>query len=197
MRMEQIPIPADFNYDEVDGISPKPVRAQAGASALDWPGWGISGVRKNSDLAILMVVMKRWGRRPVTCAEAEETDGSGEHDGQNDHGLQVLRYGAQLLGLSVSAVQEQHSTLFSGEIGLFNRVYKLVAAEGDEMVVKHVLDSIAAVPVFRQLLPARFWDNPQLCDIGSGVDFLGFPLASCGAWSISPWWSALADRCGF
>ena len=96
---------------------------------------------------------------------------------RNDHGLQVLRDGAQLLGLSVSAVQEQQFDAFLSEIGLFNRVYKLVAAEGDELVVKHVLDSIAAVPVFRQLLASQVWDNPQLCDIGSGAGFPGIPLA--------------------
>jgi tRNA uridine 5-carboxymethylaminomethyl modification enzyme len=82
VRMEQIPIPADFNYDEVDGISTEAREKLKLVRPLSIGQAGrISGVR-NSDLAILMVVMKRWGRRPVTCAEAEETDGSGEHDGQ-------------------------------------------------------------------------------------------------------------------
>ncbi|GEM_PF-641606 len=96
---------------------------------------------------------------------------------RNDHALQVLREGAQALGLSMSAAQEQQFTAFLGEIALFNHVYKLVAAEGDELVVKHVLDSIAATPVFRQLLAGQAWENPQLCDIGSGAGFPGIPLA--------------------
>lgn len=96
---------------------------------------------------------------------------------KNDHRLQVLREGALALGLSMSAAQEQQFVAYLGEIALFNRVYKLVAAEGEELVVKHVLDSIAAVPVFRHLLASQAWDHPQLCDIGSGAGFPGIPLA--------------------
>ena len=43
--------------------------------------------------------------------------------------------------------------------------------------MKHVLDSVAAVPVFRKLLTEHVWENPHLCDIGSGAGFPGIPLA--------------------
>jgi 16S rRNA (guanine527-N7)-methyltransferase len=96
---------------------------------------------------------------------------------RSERELQLLREGAGLLGLSLCATQEQQFLTYLGEIALFNRVYKLVAAEGEDLVVKHVLDCIAAVPVFRQLLNEHRWVDPRLCDIGSGAGFPGIPLA--------------------
>jgi tRNA uridine 5-carboxymethylaminomethyl modification enzyme len=85
VRMEQIPISADFNYDAVDGISTEAREKLKLVRPLSVGQAGrISGVR-NSDLAILMVVMKRGGMRSKGCAACDGSDGSdesGEYDGQ-------------------------------------------------------------------------------------------------------------------
>jgi tRNA uridine 5-carboxymethylaminomethyl modification enzyme len=85
VRMEQIPIPADFNYDAVDGISTEAREKLKLVRPLSVGQAGrISGVR-NSDLAILMVIMKRGGMRSKGCSACDGSDGSdesGEYDGQ-------------------------------------------------------------------------------------------------------------------
>ncbi len=85
VRMEQIPISVDFNYDAVDGISTEAREKLKLVRPLSVGQAGrISGVR-NSDLAILMVVMKRGGMRSKGCAACDGSDGSdesGEYDGQ-------------------------------------------------------------------------------------------------------------------
>jgi 16S rRNA (guanine527-N7)-methyltransferase len=96
---------------------------------------------------------------------------------QKDNSLELLREGVEILGLSLSDTQYERFTAYLGEIALFNRVYKLVAAEGEEVVVKHVLDSLAAVPVFTELMASHNWTEVRLCDIGSGAGFPGIPLA--------------------
>ena len=62
-RMEQIAIPSDFNYDLVDGLSTESRQKLKMVRPLSIGQAGrISGVR-NSDVAILMVVLKRRGRQ--------------------------------------------------------------------------------------------------------------------------------------
>ena len=95
----------------------------------------------------------------------------------HDRNMEVLRDGVRELGLSLSEAQESQFAAYLGEIALFNSVYKLVAADGEELVVKHLLDSIAAVPVFQKILSTRQWEHPRLCDVGSGAGFPGIPLA--------------------
>ena len=64
--------------------------------------------------------------------------------------------------------------LFYNQITLFNPVYKLVAAEGKDLVVKHLLDSLAPFPVLKKYLP----ENASVADLGSGSGLPGFVLAS-------------------
>ena len=94
-----------------------------------------------------------------------------------DSSLELLCKGVKELGLTLSDAQYERFVAYLGEIALFNRVYKLVAAEGEDVVVKHVLDSIAALALFRQLIATHDWADVHLCDIGSGAGFPGIPLA--------------------
>ncbi len=58
------------------------------------------------------------------------------------------------------------------EIKKWNSACKLVA-KGEDLLERHVLDSLAALPVLREL-------NPEtLADAGSGAGFPGIPLAVC------------------
>jgi len=60
------------------------------------------------------------------------------------------------------------------EIELFNPAYGLVKVQDQkELIVKHILDSLAALPVLRGL------SFNSLADIGSGAGLPGIPLAIC------------------
>jgi 16S rRNA (guanine527-N7)-methyltransferase len=65
------------------------------------------------------------------------------------------------------------------EIELFNPAYGLVGAGGRrELVVKHILDSLAPLGLIRRLLEgAREGAAPALADVGSGAGLPGIPLA--------------------
>jgi len=64
------------------------------------------------------------------------------------------------------------------EIELFNPAYGLVKVKDRrELVVKHILDSLAPVDIIRQLLDKR--PSPRIADVGSGAGFPGIPLAVC------------------
>ena len=57
------------------------------------------------------------------------------------------------------------------EIELWNPRYGLVNAEGEELEVRHILDSLAAVPLLQRINPI------SVADIGSGAGLPGIPLA--------------------
>jgi 16S rRNA (guanine527-N7)-methyltransferase len=64
------------------------------------------------------------------------------------------------------------------EIELFNPAYGLVKVQNrDELIVKHILDSLAPVNILRSLLEGK--QTPAIADIGSGSGLPGIPLAIC------------------
>lgn len=66
---------------------------------------------------------------------------------------------------------------YIAEIELFNPAYGLVGAKDrDELVVKHILDSLAPLSALRELLPPGV---PIIADAGSGAGLPGIPLAVC------------------
>ncbi|MDR2509983.1 MAG: 16S rRNA (guanine(527)-N(7))-methyltransferase RsmG [Spirochaetaceae bacterium] len=75
---------------------------------------------------------------------------------------------------------------FIGEIELFNAAYGLVSYSGpDELVTRHVLDSLAPLGIICRECAARFpalavWEGGgglSIADFGSGAGFPGIPLA--------------------
>jgi 16S rRNA (guanine527-N7)-methyltransferase len=63
------------------------------------------------------------------------------------------------------------------EIELFNPAYGLVGARGRrELVVKHILDSLAPLGLIRRLLEGA-GGGAALADVGSGAGLPGIPLA--------------------
>jgi 16S rRNA (guanine527-N7)-methyltransferase len=66
---------------------------------------------------------------------------------------------------------------YIAEIELFNPAYGLVGAKDrDELIVKHILDSLAPLSAIRNLLPPGI---PIVADAGSGAGLPGIPLAIC------------------
>lgn len=60
------------------------------------------------------------------------------------------------------------------QISLFNPSLKLVAAQGRELVVRHILDSLAPSLIIKEKLR----ENSSVADLGSGSGLPGFVLAS-------------------
>jgi 16S rRNA (guanine527-N7)-methyltransferase len=73
---------------------------------------------------------------------------------------------------------------YTGEIELFNPAYGLVGTQDhDELVIKHILDSIAPLGIIYRLLKEQnSIDNEtpaRIADVGSGAGLPGIPLAVC------------------
>ena len=77
------------------------------------------------------------------------------------------------------------------EIELFNPKYALVNASGQELVVRHILDCLAPVPLFAEY-GKRIGSGVRMADLGSGSGLPGLVLASVfDSWDIS-----LVERMG-
>lgn len=90
--------------------------------------------------------------------------------------LNLLGMGLEQIGLALDDLQRNQFSRYIHEIELFNATYRLVGAQGHEFVVKHLLDSVAAVPVFNRMI-ANMHKEIRLCDVGSGAGLPGIPLA--------------------
>ncbi|MDR1948187.1 MAG: class I SAM-dependent methyltransferase, partial [Spirochaetaceae bacterium] len=125
--------------------------------------------------------------------------------GTTEAGLLCLREGDpdinDLLGGRFDTVTDLLNKYIE-EIERFNPLYKLVGAKDrEELVVKHILDSLAGLGVIRRLLdetsggvdgqadggvdgPAASPAPPLVADVGSGAGLPGIPLAitlpNCG-----------------
>jgi len=68
---------------------------------------------------------------------------------------------------------------YINEIELFNEAYGLVgAADAQELVIKHILDSLAPLGIISRLLnETGAAEKPQIADAGSGAGLPGIPLA--------------------
>jgi 16S rRNA (guanine527-N7)-methyltransferase len=67
---------------------------------------------------------------------------------------------------------------YIAEIEKWNPRFGLVKAEGDELVIKHALDSLSAWRIVRDLAAAASGaGGGSVVDVGSGAGFPGIPLA--------------------
>ena len=89
--------------------------------------------------------------------------------------------------LSDTRLKERLVRLFD-EIELFNPKYALVNAEGEQLVIRHILDCLAPVGIFRQFAKP----SVRMADLGSGSGLPGLVLSSVfDSWDIS-----LVERMG-
>lgn len=112
----------------------------------------------------------------------------------------LLTEGLALLGLRDDARLESGLRAYVAAIEEWNPAYGLVGASGDELVVKHILDSLAPLATLdelaREALAARgaeaggVGEAVSLADLGTGAGLPGIPLALARpGWRIS-----LVDR---
>ena len=102
----------------------------------------------------------------------------------------MLEEGLTKLGLDTAAMGSAVKLLtrYVEEIELFNPAYGLVKVQDRrELLVKHILDSLAPLKIIRRLLDGRPCDAenapcrkiPAIADVGSGAGLPGIPLAIC------------------
>jgi 16S rRNA (guanine527-N7)-methyltransferase len=89
-----------------------------------------------------------------------------------DNLLALLEDGIAQLQLDLSSDQKKKLLDYVKLLSRWNKAYNLTAIrEEDEMMVKHILDSLTVVPLFA--------GSESIIDIGSGPGLPGIPLAIC------------------
>lgn len=89
---------------------------------------------------------------------------------------QKLLDGLKRLNIELTQRQIEQLEGYGEAVLKFNQVYNLMKADDmDDLVVRHILDSLVAVPHLKEIA-ARF-ENPKFGDIGSGGGCPGIPLA--------------------
>lgn len=84
---------------------------------------------------------------------------------------EVLKNGLKQIGIEYTQVQLGLLELYISEIELWNDKYKLVGAGGEQLIIRHVLDSLSAIPELKKL------SFKTAADVGSGAGLPGIPLA--------------------
>lgn len=100
-------------------------------------------------------------------------------------GIQALARGDGDIGKTILPRVDEALPLLAAyvaEIELFNPVYGLVGtADTRELVVRHLLDSLAPLGIIKRLLASRAaleaGETPRVADVGSGAGLPGIPLA--------------------
>ena len=102
-----------------------------------------------------------------------------------DSFVTMLREGLLKLGFSGDDRILVLLNKYMDEIELFNTAYGLVKVKDrDELIVKHILDSLAPVNIIHELLAdsagqAAEKKKSVIADVGSGAGLPGIPLAIC------------------
>jgi 16S rRNA (guanine527-N7)-methyltransferase len=90
----------------------------------------------------------------------------------------TLQGGAQALGVPLSPEQQQALLDYVGWIAKWNRVYNLTAVRyPHDMLVQHVLDSLAVVPALRQHQSQAGLGATKVLDVGAGAGLPGVVVA--------------------
>ncbi len=83
----------------------------------------------------------------------------------------LLKSGLEKIGIEWEEEDIRVLELYVSEIELWNKKHSFVKASGRDLVIDHILDSLAPLPVLRKY---RFG---TLADAGSGAGLPGIPLA--------------------
>ncbi|PKL08949.1 MAG: 16S rRNA (guanine(527)-N(7))-methyltransferase RsmG [Spirochaetae bacterium HGW-Spirochaetae-7] len=92
---------------------------------------------------------------------------------------ETLAEGLAELGLPSSSDTMDRLGRYVEAIEKWNPAWGLVGASGDELVVKHILDSLAPISIIRRCIDdaCRSGARPSLVDLGTGAGLPGIPLA--------------------
>jgi len=90
----------------------------------------------------------------------------------------MLERSLESLDLKIDQPQLTSLVSYVQEIELWNPKYKLVAADRNGLITRHIMDSLAPVSLLRELTAE--YSSPgtlQIADVGSGNGMPGIPLA--------------------
>lgn len=85
----------------------------------------------------------------------------------------ILRDCLKQVDIKISDEQINKLLRYVAEIELFNKKYKLVGAKDEEIITKHIMDSLVAVKEIEK----HITNDSVICDVGSGAGLPGIPLA--------------------
>ncbi len=85
----------------------------------------------------------------------------------------VLRDCLSQVDIKLSDQQINKLLRYVSEIELFNKAYKLVGAQNEEIITKHIMDSLVAVKEIEKHISK----DSVICDVGSGAGLPGIVLA--------------------
>lgn len=92
---------------------------------------------------------------------------------------------AQHLQLDVTAEQIDKLLVYVEQLQRWNRTYNLTAIrDPDQMLVQHIFDSLAVVPVVTKLLDKKPVSGFRIVDVGSGGGLPGVVLAIMAPWAV-------------
>lgn len=104
---------------------------------------------------------------------------------------ELLVQGIDQIGLDVSNEKIDLLMAYIKELEAWNAVHNLIRAEGDDIVTKHILDSLAGVKIIEK------YNFSTLADIGSGGGLPGIPLAICFDEVQVSLVEKITKKCGF
>jgi 16S rRNA (guanine527-N7)-methyltransferase len=90
-------------------------------------------------------------------------------------GSDILGRGLERLGLPPSGGLAEALSRYIAEIERLNPDLGLVGASGDELIIKHILDSLAPLAIVEGILAGK--PERRIADLGSGAGLPGIPLA--------------------
>lgn len=96
-----------------------------------------------------------------------------------------LQDAAQQLDISLTAEQTDKLLLYVEQLSRWNRTYNLTAIRDiDQMLVQHIFDSLAVLPVIKLILDKKTVSSVQIVDVGSGGGLPGVVLAIMSPWTV-------------
>lgn len=105
--------------------------------------------------------------------------------------LELLKSGIKEICDSSNEDLAKKLSKFYDEISLFNPTYALVNASDKELVIRHLLDCLAPVPIMTEEVQALGLGEIKAADLGSGAGLPGLVLASALDWNFT-----LVERMG-
>lgn len=104
---------------------------------------------------------------------------------------ELLIQGIKEIGLDLDDKKIALLKQYISELESWNAVHNLIRAKGDDIVTKHILDSLAGVKIIQN------YQFSTLADIGSGGGLPGIPLAICFEDVQVSLVEKITKKCGF
>lgn len=96
-----------------------------------------------------------------------------------------LEQAASNLQLSLTSEQADKLLLYVEQLARWNRTYNLTAIrDTDQMLIQHIFDSLAVIPVVTRLLDKKTVSEFSIVDVGSGGGLPGVVLAIAAPWTV-------------